>query len=72
MANPWAIRWNTAAVQPKAPSDSIISPRWETVEYARIRFRSVDTNAIVAAPKAVTNPMIATIIIASGDAAKMG
>ena len=42
------------------PKESIIKPKWLMVEYARIRFKSVATNAIVDAISAVTKPTIAT------------
>ena len=69
---PCATRWKMAAASPNAPSESIISPRWLIVEYARARLMSVITSASVPAYRKVIRPMMATTSITTGTNSNMG
>ena len=69
---PCATRCSIAAASPPAPSASIISPKWLTVEYASARFMSVITSASAPAYKNVISPTTDTAVIAPGAISNSG
>src|SRR3972149_4826173 len=65
-------RWKIAATSPPTPSPIIMYPSWLMVEYAITRLMSVATIPSSDEMIAVIAPIVATVTIASSEAANTG